>query len=109
MVSHLRTPKLNCFTYLLWAYLLTDSEFSCLAMLAKPYPVSGPTYLPQIPNQLHCMSKCAHEVLGTILEARLMPVFIIKSIATFLSWGSLGHLILRAFPRGVLGGSSGRT
>ena len=24
--------------------------------------------------------------------------------ATFLSWGSLGHLILRAFPRGVLGG-----
>ena len=109
MVSHLRIPILNCFTYLLWAYLLTDSEFSCLAMLAKPYPVSGPTYLPQIPNQLHCMSKCAHEVLGTILEARLMPVFIIKSIATFLSWGGLGHLILRAFPRGVLGGSSGRT
>ena len=29
--------------------------------------------------------------------------------ATFLSWGSLGHLILRAFPRGVLGGSSGGT
>ena len=28
---------------------------------------------------------------------------------TFLSWGSLGHLILRAFPRGVLGGSSGGT
>ena len=105
MVSHLRTPILNCFTYLLWAYLLTDSEFSCLAMLAKPYPVSGLTYLPQIPDQLHCMSKCAHEVLGTILEARLMPVFILKSIATC----SLGHLILRAFPRGVLGGSSGRT
>ena len=98
---------LNCFTHLLWAYLLTDSEFSCLAMLAKPYPVSvsGPTYLPHIPNQLHCMSKCAHEVLRTILEARLMPVFIIESIATC----SLGHLILRAFPRGVLGGSSGRT
>ena len=55
MVSHLRTPILNCFTYLLWGYLLTDSEFSCLAMLAKPYRVSGPTYLPQIPNQLHCM------------------------------------------------------
>ena len=29
--------------------------------------------------------------------------------ATFLSWGSLGHLILRAFPKGVLGGSSGGT
>ena len=27
----------------------------------------------------------------------------------FLSWGSLGHLILRAFPRGVPGGSSGGT
>ena len=29
--------------------------------------------------------------------------------AIFLSWGSLGHLILRAFPRGVLEGSSGGT
>ena len=29
--------------------------------------------------------------------------------ATFLSWGSLGHLTLRVFPRGVLGGSSGGT
>ena len=80
MVSHLRTPTLNCFTYLLWAYFLTDSEFECLAMLAKSYPVCGPTYLPLTPNQLHCMSKCAHEVLGTILEARLMLVFTIKSI-----------------------------
>ena len=79
MVSHLRTPKLNCFTNLLWACFLIDSECSCLAMMAKPYPVSGPTYLPQIPNQLHCMSKCAHEVLGTTLETRLMPVFTIES------------------------------
>ena len=84
MVSHLRTSILNCFTYFLWAYLLTDSEFSCFAMLAKPYPVSGPTYLPKIPNQLHCMSKCAHEVLGTIPGTRLMPVFIIKSFVLFI-------------------------
>ena len=103
MVSHLRTPILNCFTYLLWSYLLTDSEFSCLAMLAKPYPVSGPTYLPQIPNQLHCMSKCAHEVLGTILEARLMPVFIIKSIATC----SLGHLVSKGISKGCAWGLFG--
>ena len=75
VVSHLRTPILNCFTYLLWAYFLTDSEFSCLAMLAKPYLVSGPTYMPQIPNLLHCMSKGAHEVLGTVSEARLMSIF----------------------------------
>ena len=50
MVSHLENPGLNCFTYLLWAYFLTDSEFLCLAMLAKPYPVFGPTYLPLSPN-----------------------------------------------------------
>ena len=67
MVPHLKTPILNCFYHLLWFYFLTDSEFSCLAMLAKPYPVSGPTPLPQIPNQIHCVQKSAHEVLGTIL------------------------------------------
>ena len=78
MVSHLKTSILNCFTYLLWAYCLTDSEFSCLAMLAKPYRVSGPIHLLLIPNQLHCMSKCAHEVLGTSFEARLMPVLTYK-------------------------------
>ena len=79
MVSHLWTPILNCYTYLLWCYFLTDCEISCLVMLAKPYPVSGPTYLPLIPNQLYCMSKCAHEVLGTILDARLMPLFTYKT------------------------------
>ena len=67
MVPHLKTPILNCFYHLLWFYFLTDSEFSCLAMLAQSYPVSGPTPLPQIPNQLHCVQKSAHEVLGTIL------------------------------------------
>ena len=67
MVPHLKTPILKCFYHLLWFYLLTDSEFSCLAMLAKPYPVSGPAPVPQIPNQLHCVQKSAHEVLATIL------------------------------------------
>ena len=46
MVCHLRTPILNCFYLLLCFYFLTDSECSCLVMLAKPYPVSGPTYVP---------------------------------------------------------------
>ena len=32
-----------------------------------------------------------------------------RYFATFLSWGSLGHLILRALPRGLLGGSLGGT
>ena len=48
VVSYLKTPILKCFYYLLWFYFLTDSEFSWLAKLAKPYPVSGPTPMPQI-------------------------------------------------------------
>ena len=67
MVPHLKTPILNCFYHLLWFYLLTDSKLMCLAMLAEQYPVSGPPPLPQIPNQLHCIQRSAHEVLGAIL------------------------------------------
>ena len=84
MVSHVRTPILNCFTYLLLAYLLTDSEFTLLAMLAKPQPVFGPTYLPLIPNQLHCMSNGAHEMLGTILVAGTISVLLIESFFLFI-------------------------
>ena len=67
MVSRLKTPILNCYYHFLWFYLLTDSEYSCLAMLAKPYRVSGPAPMPQIPSQLHCIQKSGHEVLGSIL------------------------------------------
>ena len=66
MVSHLRTPILKGFYYLLWFQIVTVSEFSCLA---KSFPVSGLTPMPQIPNQLHFIGKSAHEVLGAILEA----------------------------------------
>ena len=66
MVSHLRTPILKSFYYSLWFYFVTVSEFT---YLAKPYPVSGLTPMPQIPNQLHFIQKSAHEVLGAILEA----------------------------------------
>ena len=69
MVPHLKTPILNCSYHLLRFYFLTPSEFSCLVMLAKPCPVSGPTALPQIPNQLHFIKESAHEVLGAILQA----------------------------------------
>ena len=31
MVSHPKTRILNCFNHLLWFYVLTVSEFSCLA------------------------------------------------------------------------------
>ena len=31
VVSHPKTPILNCLYYLLWFYFLTVSEFSCLA------------------------------------------------------------------------------
>ena len=71
MVPHPKTPVLNWFYHLLWFYLLTVSEFSCLA---KSYSVSGLAPLPHIPNQLHFIQKSAHEVLDAIWEARVMPV-----------------------------------
>ena len=67
MVPRLKTPILNCFYLLLLIYILSDCEFSSLAMLAKPHPVSGPPPLPQIPNQLHCIQRSAYEVMDTIL------------------------------------------
>ena len=75
VASHLRTPILKCFYHLMWFYVLTDSEFRWLAMLAKPYPVSGPGHMPQIPNQLHCIQRSAQEVLGTIPGTGTMPGF----------------------------------
>ena len=72
MVPHPKTPILNCFYHLLWFYVLTVSEFSCLA---KSYSVSGLTLLPHIPNQLHFIQGSAHEVLEAYWEARFMLVF----------------------------------
>ena len=66
MVSHLRTPILKRFYYSLWFYFVTVCDFS---YLAKPYPVSGLTAMPKIPNQLHFIQNSAHEVPGAILEA----------------------------------------
>ena len=73
MVSHPKTPILNCFYHLLWFYVLTVSEFSCMA---KSSSVSGLTPMPHIPNQHHHTQTSAHEVLDAILEARVNPVFI---------------------------------
>ena len=72
MVSHPKTPILNCFYDLLWFYLLTVSEISCLA---KSESVSGLTPLPHIPNVLHFIQMSAQEVLDANLEARVRPVF----------------------------------
>ena len=80
MVLHLMTPILKCFYLLLSFYFVTNSEFSCLAKLAKPCSVSDLTYLPQIPNQHHCIPQGAHEVPKTISEARQVSVFHIKII-----------------------------
>ena len=33
MVSHPKTPILNCFYHLFWFYGLTVSEFSCVAQV----------------------------------------------------------------------------
>ena len=73
MVSHPKTPILNCFYHLLWFYILTVSEFSCLA---KSHSVSGLTPMRHISNQHHYTQTSAHEVLDAILEARVSPVFI---------------------------------
>ena len=72
MVSHPKTPILNCFYHLLWFYVLTVSEFSCLA---KSFCLSGLTSLPYFPNQLHFIQKSAHVVLDANLEARVRPAF----------------------------------
>ena len=71
VVSHPKTPILNCLYHLLWFYVLTVSEFSCLA---KSKSVSGLTPMPHIPNQLHFIQKIAHEVLDANLEARVRPL-----------------------------------
>ena len=67
MVSHPKTPILNCYYHLLWFYFLTVSEFSCLA---KSCSVSGLTPLPHIPNKLHFIQKSADAVLDANLEAQ---------------------------------------
>ena len=71
MVPHPKTPILNCFYHLSLFYLLTVSEFSCLA---KSYYVSGLTPLPHIPDRHHFIQKNTHEVSDANLEARVRPV-----------------------------------
>ena len=68
----------------MWFYFVTNFEFSCLAKLAEPYPVFGPTYMPQIPNVLHCIPNCAHEMLINVCWARLLSVFTLKPFALFI-------------------------
>ena len=54
MVPHPKTPILNCFYHLLWFYVLTVSEFSCLA---KSQSVAGLNPLPHNPNQIHFIQR----------------------------------------------------
>ena len=63
-----------------------------------------------VPEVISLISKLG--AMMVLIRARFMSLCLslfASQFATFLSWGSLGHLILRAFPRGVLGGSSGGT
>ena len=66
VVSHLKTQIFKSFIYLLWYYFVTVFEFRCLANLAEPYLVSGPTYLLQIPNLLHCTQNSVHPLTNAI-------------------------------------------
>ena len=88
MFPHPKIPILKCFYPLLWFYVLTVSEFRCLA---KSYSVSGLNPLPHIPNQLHFIQKSVHEVLDANLEARVMPVYTGKSFV--LSNGDLIYVL----------------
>ena len=76
-----RTHILKGCIYLLWSHGANVSEFSCLTKRPKPYPVCGPTYLPQIHNKLHCNQKTAHRVLITTY----LPYFTLKSFALFIN------------------------
>ena len=76
MVPHTKTPILSCFYHLLWFYLLTVSEFSCLA---KSYFVSGLSPLPHSPNQLYFIQRSAREVPEANWQARVMPAVLEKS------------------------------
>ena len=73
MVSHPKTPILKCFYYLLWFYVLTVSEFSCLA---KSFSVLALHLCPTFLTSTISPKKSAHEVPDAILEARVSPVFI---------------------------------
>ena len=68
MVSHPKTPILNCFYHLLWSYFVTVSEFSCLA---KSFLCVVLTSMPLSPNQHHFTQKSAHEVPNATSEARV--------------------------------------
>ena len=70
MVPHLKTPIPNVFYHVLLFYLLIGSEFSCLTLLAKPYPVFGLTPMPQIPNQLQFIQSSAWCYIGGLSLAR---------------------------------------
>ena len=64
MVSHPKTPILNCFYHLLWSYFVTVSEFSCIFCVVL-------TSMPLSPNQHHFTQKSAHEVPIATSEARV--------------------------------------
>ena len=83
-MSNTRKIKLQTsnLIYLLWASSVAVFEFTCFARVAKPFPLCGPTNLPQMPNQLHYTQNNAHQVLFTIYVARLLSLFTSKSKAS---------------------------
>ena len=74
---------LSSLHYLLLSYAVTGSESSCLARVAKLYPVSGAIYLPRVPNQWPTQQNIAHQVLHTIFLAKMLPVFSLNAYALF--------------------------
>ena len=73
MVSHPKTPILNCFYHLLWSYFVTVSEFSFFCQVIFCVVL---TSMPLSPNQHHSTQKSAHEVPNAISESRVRSIFI---------------------------------
>ena len=73
MVSHPKTPILNCFYHLLWSYSVTVSEIQLLGQVIFCVVL---TSVPHLPNQHHFTQKSAHEVPNATSEARVRPIFI---------------------------------
>ena len=108
MVSHPKTPILNCFYHFLSLYVLTVSDFSCLA---KSYSVSGLPPLPHIPN--HSISskrvhmKCLrligrHESCLFTYKNFLLYPLVIESVYFYLLCLSEALLCYTAFQNSSL-------
>ena len=96
MVSHPKTPILNCFYHLLWFYFLTVSEFSCLA---KSFSVLAwhlcPTFLTSTISPKRVHMKCL--MLSWRPESVQFSSFVIEALCLYLHCLSAALLCYTGF------------